>query len=93
MQNTVRRTLATILVATFAVAAAVPVTAQRYRIPPRLPGPYSYGHSGCPGGYISILGDVCQPYFPPMRAGPREPDSCPPHYRLQRGICKRKLVR
>ena len=45
--------------------------AQDFRMPPPLPGPYSYGIGGCPSGYVSIAGDVCEPYFPLMRTWPR----------------------
>jgi hypothetical protein len=89
----VQKTLATIFVAMCVVLVTVPADAQYYRAPPPLPGPYSYGYPGCPGGYISIMGDVCQPYFPLMRTAPRAADGCPRHYKLQDGICKRKRLR
>ena len=93
MRPTVQTTLATILVAAITVFADVVAIAQVYRPPPPLPGPYSFGYSGCPGGYISISGDVCQPYFPPMHASPRRAYGCPPHYKLQDGLCKRNRRR
>jgi len=85
----VQKILAAIFVATFAGVATVPAAAQYYRAPPPLPGPGSYGYPGCPGGYISIMGDVCEPALPLMGTGTRAAYGCPPHYKLQDGICKR----
>jgi len=65
------RNVARILFAVTALLAPASADAQEYRMPPPLPGPYSYGFAGCRGGYISVVGDVCEPYFPLMRTWPR----------------------
>src|SRR5690349_13151693 len=64
------------LISAFAFATATPVDAQYYLWPPPpLPGPpypyqpnYPYtsgpGYYACPGGYITLRGDICEPYFP-----------------------------
>jgi hypothetical protein len=82
------------------LATAAPVHAQYYRWPPPpLPGPpypygpsypyaYGLGYSGCPAGYTSIRGDICEPYFPLMGGAPRKLDGCPAHYKLYGAICK-----
>src|SRR4029077_5397926 len=72
-----------------------------HRPPPPLPGPpYAYGpmpappyaigstYYGCPAGYLTIRGDICEPYLPLMGRGPRGPDGCPPHYIRDGTICK-----
>jgi hypothetical protein len=52
--------------------------------------PYAYGpgYSGCPAGYITIRGDVCEPYLPLTSAGVRGFDGCPPHYKRHDTLCK-----
>jgi hypothetical protein len=52
------------------------------------PSGYGSGYSGCPGGYITIRGDVCEPYFPLIGGGVRGPDGCPPHYKRYGALCK-----
>ena len=81
-------------------AAAKPINAENYRWPPPpLPGPpYPYGqnypyrngpaYNGCPAGYITVRGDICEPYFPPIGTGLRGPNGCPPHYKRDGALCK-----
>lgn len=79
-----------IAIIVFAAIAAAPAGGQEYWRPqPPMPGPYSYGHPGCPGGYISVLGDICEPYFPPMRAKRQAVKGCPSYYKRHGRICKR----
>jgi hypothetical protein len=70
------------------VIVAAPAYAQDYRLPPPMPGPYSYGYPGCPGGYVSILGDICEPYFPPMRNEQHGASGCPQHRKPHGHLCK-----
>jgi len=95
--------LAISCVIAFSLPISTPLHAQYYRWPPPpLPGPpypyapnypyasnlYGSGYSGCPAGYITIRGDVCEPYFPLIGGGVRGPDGCPPHYKLHGALCK-----
>ena len=74
----------------FMGVAAPALPAENYRPPPPLPGPYSYGHSGCPGGFVATFGDVCEPYFPLTQGAPGKENNCARHYRLRDRACKRQ---
>jgi hypothetical protein len=83
-----------------AFATAMPLSAQTahwpppplpgppYPYPPNYPYPYAPPYYGCPGGYLTIRGDTCEPYFPLTGGAPRKPDGCPPHYNRYGAICK-----
>src|SRR5438105_12455373 len=84
----------------FTLATVAPIKARySHWPPPPLPGPpypygpnYPYGnglgYNGCPAGYITIRGDVCESYFPLIGAGVRGADGCPPHYKRNGALCK-----
>ena len=86
----------------FSCSAVAPLNAQHsgwpppplpgppYPYAPNYPYPYAYGsgYSGCPAGYITVHGDVCESYFPLIGGGIRGPDGCPPHYIRHGALCK-----
>ena len=94
--------LTIVLVFAFSCAGVAPLNAQHsswpppplpgppYPYAPNYPYPYAYGsgYSGCPAGYITVRGDVCESYFPLIGGGIRGPDGCPPRYKRQGALCK-----
>src|SRR5271166_2744969 len=62
--------------------------APNYPYASNYPSGYGSGYSGCPAGYITVRGDVCESYFPLIGGGIRGPDGCPPHYKRHDAICK-----